>query len=699
MLQNYYRIPLLFLCTALFAGAAGAQSSGTRPASSNTAPNAKNELEEIVVTATRLETPLRYVPAAVSVVSKNDIQLGRQQLTLAESLDRVPGVFMQDRYNFAQGLRVSIRGFGARANFGVRGVKILIDGIPATLPDGQASADDVDLGTTSRIEVIRGPSSTLYGNASGGVINVTSEPPPKQPFAELRVSGGNYGFDKTQLKGGGQGDKVGYLFSVSDTNYDGFREHSNAEIKDATGRFNVDLGKDRKLLATVSYTDQPLTNDPGGVTAAIAATDPKAAWPANLAFDAHQSFDQTRVGFVYDMPLSGSNSLTARNYYVWRDFKQFLPFVAGGVPSFKRFFAGGGLNFNHDGYWLDRPDKLVVGFDAEDQNDDRTLYDNDNGIIGVQSLDQNENVTSSGLFLQNQLSITKDLLLTLGARYDQVAFDVTDHFLSDGDDSGKVTENSTSPMAGLVYTISTALNVYGKYSTSFETPTTTEFYNPSGAGGFNQSLKPQLATNYEVGMRGLIANRHHYELAVFTVGVKDELIPFEVPGSPGRDYYVNAGKSTRNGLEFSLVSNETNRIRTTFSYTYSDFTFDHFIDANGDNFSGNTIPGTAKGQIYGEISYQDPNGWFGSLEALHIGKQFANNANTATSAPYTLTDVRFGYQLESGSLHLTPFLAVNNLFDERYNANLRINAFGGRFFEAGPGRNLFAGVTINYQYK
>jgi iron complex outermembrane receptor protein len=697
MNQHYARRIVPILTCALSAAAAAQQPAGSASAAGS-APSETTPLDEIVVTATRLETPLNHVPAAISVVNENDIQLGRQQLALDEALSRVPGVFMMDRYNFAQDLRISIRGFGSRANFGIRGVKILVDGIPETLPDGQGSVDSVDLGTASQIEVIRGPSSTLYGNASGGVINVTTESPPQQPFAEVRLSGGEFDFNKSQIKAAGSTDKVGYVVSLSDLNYDGFREQSRAESTQFTTRLNFELGKDRELLATYNYTDQPVSDDPGGVTAALAASDPKAAWPANVQFDAGEALTQSRLGFVYKVPLNGNNSLTARNYYIWRDFSNKLPFQDGGLVEFDRFFAGGGLSYNHDGFWLDRPNRLVVGFDVDNQDDDRTRYDNNDGVKGALGFDQNENVSSAGIFLQNELSITKDLLLTLGVRFDQVEFDVTDHYLADGDDSGDVTEKDTSPMAGLVYTLSDALNFYATYSTAFETPTTTEFNDPSGGGGFNQSLDPQTATNYEVGMRGVLAQRHRYDLSLFTIGVDDELIPFEVPGAPGRDYFVNAGKSTRNGLEFSLISKLTDKWRTTASYTYSDFTFDRFVDADGNDFSGRTIPGTAKNVLYGEIAYQDPNGWFGSIDAIYVSKQFANNANTAISDAYTLSNLRVGYRFDSKSLVVTPFFAVNNLFDEQYNANLRLNAFGGRYYEAAPGRNLYAGITLNYKY-
>ena len=232
-----------------------------------------------------------------------DIQLARQQLALDESLSRVPGVFMQNRYNFAQDLRVSIRGFGARAQFGIRGIKILVDGIPETLPDGQGSVDSIDLGATSTIEVLRGPSSSLWGNASGGVISVTTENPGAEPYSEIRASAGDYGFQKLQFKTSRQGERVGYLFSLSDSDLDGYRDQSRAENTQLTGRFNIDLGEDRKLLTVLNYTDQPVSDDPGGITAVQAAADPTSARDLNVLYDAGENLEQTRVGFAYDMPI------------------------------------------------------------------------------------------------------------------------------------------------------------------------------------------------------------------------------------------------------------------------------------------------------------------------------------------------------------------------------------------------------------
>ena len=619
---------LLLAPCALVAASARAQA----PA------NEKSPLEEIVVTATLIDRTLDRVPAAISVVTEDDIQGAQSQVALDEALKRVPGVFMQDRYNFAQDLRVSIRGFGARAQFGIRGIKVIVDGIPETLPDGQGAVDSIDLGATKQIEVIRGPSSSMYGNAAGGVISLTSEgAPTDSPFADIRVASGSNGYGKVQFKTGGQTDKLNYLVSVSDLELDGWRAHSKAINRQLTSRLDLDLGKNRDLLTIINVTDQPQSDDPGALTRALAISNPRSAWPGNVTFHAGEAIKQTRIGFVYTAPAGEHGTIKARNYYANRDFGNLLPIPTNGIVDLQRDFAGGGFSYNYDGFWLDRPNRFVAGVDFDDQDDARKRYANLQGVRGALGFDQREHVTSQGVFLQDELSLSKIVQLTMGVRVDSVKFDVTDHYFADGfDDSGSRTFDNTSPMVGVTVQIDPKLSLYATYSSSFETPTTTEFNKPDGTGGFNQNLDPQIAHNVEVGVRGTLNKRQRYEVSVYSTDVTGELIPFEVPTAPGRNYYVNAGKSQHNGVEFSWMSNPTDQIQTTLSYAYSDFTFN----------DGKVIPGTAKNVLFGELTYRDPKGWFVSADALYVGKQYGDNDDTAFGIvdPYTLSTVRFARQ-------------------------------------------------------
>ncbi len=660
------------------------------------------KLEEMIIESTRLTRTMASTPLSISVVSQDEIQLAKQQLALDEALASVPGLFMQNRYNFAQDLRVSIRGFGARSAFGIRGIKILVDGIPLTVADGQGQVDTIDLGATKQVEVIRGPSSALYGNAAGGVISVTSEDGPETPFASMRITGGEYGYQKLAVKTGGQTDDINYFFSLSDSQIDGYRDHSEAENTQLTGRVNFDLGQDRDWLFILNHTDQPVSNDPGGVNLAQATSDPRSARDRNVAFDTGESVTQTRLGTVYTSPLGQNGELTARGYVDTREFMTKLPqFPVADSVDLDRKFSGFGLSYAHDSFLGSIPSRFLIGFDLDDQDDDRKRRLNNMGVIGELLFDQNEQVTSKGLYAQNELALSDQMQLTLGLRYDQVEFSVTDYYLSDGDESGSRELDDVSPMLGLAYQLNNRTSLYGTVSTSFETPTTTEFANPTGGGGFNPTVEPQKATNYELGLRGMadLASTS-YQLAIFNTEVKDELISYD---ANGRDFFQNAGESGRTGIEFSATSQLTERLESTVSLSYGDFSFDQFevlsFDGMGNptvtgDFSGNRIPGTVEELAYVELTYNDPKGWYSAIDLTYTGDQFADNDNTVNVDAYTLANWRLGADYQVGSTVISPFIGINNLSDEDYYSNIRINAFGGRYYEPAPGRNVYGGVEL-----
>lgn len=656
------------------------------------------DLDEIVVRATRIDRTLRQVPAAVSVVQKDDIQLGQQQLGLDESLVAVPGLFMQDRYNFAQDLRIAIRGFGARSSFGIRGVKILVDGIPESLPDGQGQSDGIDLGSAERIEVIRGPASSLYGNASGGVIHITTERGTPEPFVEGRASYGEFGFGKYQLKTGGEAGRLNYLVNVSDMEFDGYRRHGQTENTLLNARFAYAIDDDSEFGLVLNATDQPVANDPGGVTLDDLRADPRAPRDRNVEFDSGEALDQQRIGLSYTRSLGEIHELRLHNHYIWRDFATKLPFTDGGAVEFDRFFVGGGASYAYSGDFWGRGNTFIVGTDVDRQDDARKRFDNNEGTLGALTLDQDEVVTSLGLFVQNELLLSEQFALTVGLRYDEVEFDVDDRFLADGNDSGQRTLEEVSPMVGVVYSPLDTLSLYATYSTAFETPTTTEFANPSGAGGFNPNVDPQFARNYEAGVKGNLGERSRYEVTLFTIDVEDELIPFELANQPGRDFFNNAGESSRKGVEIFLASEPVDGLLLSLAYTRSNFEFDRFV-VGGDDFSGNDIPGVPENLLRAAVAYHHDNGFWASIEMLDVDSFFVDNANSEKNASYNVVGLRGGYRdLNLGSWIVSPFVGVNNLTDELYADNVRINAFGGRYYEAAPERHYYGGVTVRYDF-
>ncbi len=684
---------LFFITAAALASAGNVLAENTEIAAD------PSKLNEIIVRATRMEKRIDQVPAAISAISKRDIQLGRQQVGLDESLAAVPGLFMQDRYNFAQDLRIAIRGFGARSNFGIRGVKIIVDGIPESLPDGQGQSDGIDIGSVEQIEVIRGPSSSLYGNASGGVINITSERGPVEPFLEARLSSGEYGFENVQIKAGGNAGRLNYLVNLSDMKFDGYREHSETENTLLNARFVFAIDDKSEFGVVLNATDQPIANDPGGIDLAQSESAPTTARQRNLDFNTGESLDQQRVGLSYKRSFGEHHEIRLRNYYVRRDFANRLPFTGGGAVAFDRSFVGGGASYSYDAELWGKPNRLIIGTDIDRQDDDRQRFDNNSGVLGAATLDQNELVKSIGIFAQNEITLNDRLALTVGVRYDEVEFEVEDRFLADGNDSGNRSLSEVSPMIGISYSAFDSASVYGTISTAFETPTTTELANPSGTGGFNPTVDPQLATNYEVGVRGTIAERHRYEVSLFTIDVEDELIPFELASQPGRDFFSNAGKSKREGVEVSFISQPLDSLRFSIAYTYSNFEFDQFLDDNGNDFSGNALPGIPDNLFRAEIAYTHTSGFYSTIDVLSVGDFFVNNANSTFNESYQVVNLRAGLDdLKFGQWVLSPFVGINNLADEAYSANIRINAFGGRYFEPAPDRHWYGGVAIRYNF-
>jgi iron complex outermembrane receptor protein len=663
------------------------------PALAVAGPQDAAEIDEVIVTVTRMKGSIRQAARSISVADKSRIQDATQQLALDEALAGIPGLYMQNRYNFAQDLRVSLRGFGARSSFGIRGIRIFVDGIPETLPDGQSQVDSIDIGSAERIEVLRGPASSLYGNASGGVIAVQSELGNSPPFAEARLVAGDFGFTKVQAKIGGGLDTVDYLLNASRLRMDGYRDHSRAESSLVNAKLGVDFSPQDRLIISLNHTDQPVAEDPGGLNAAEASANPAAARDRNLLFNAGEAISQQRAGLIYRHDRENS-ALMIRNYYVWRDFNNLLPFTSGGSVDLERFFYGAGVQYSgryleHDGL------ELTAGVDADRQDDERLRFDNNLGTIGELVFDQNEKVTSTGAYLQGRYRMSNAWSLLAGARYDRIQYTVTDNFLSDGDDSGEIDFTEFSSSLALNYEFSSGV-VFISFATSFETPTTTELANPDGSGGFNESLDVQISTSYEVGFKQSRGSLY-YEIALFHIDLEDELVPFELAAFPGRTFFVNAGRSSRDGLEAALRWQGESGLRAELSYTLSDFAFDEFVDDNGNDFAGNKLPGLPRQFGYARLSYDNDHGFYGSIEANYSGQLYADNANSVEVPSYVVANLKIAYRGQSGRWLIEPFAGINNIFDKSYNSNIRSNAFGGRYFEPAPIRNYYAGIVIRFE--
>jgi len=651
--------------------------------------------EEMVVIGHRSDKPWLETAASVGIVEGDAIQRGQQQLELGESLINVPGVFIQNRSNFAQDSRISIRGFGARANFGIRGIRLIVDGIPLTMPDGQGQVDSLDLASAGRIEVLRGPSSSLYGSSSGGVIAVMSEEPGKFPMINARFAVGGDGYRNYQGKAVGMSGNIDYLISLSRLELDGYRDHASMERVLLHSRFRYRFDESADLSVVVNHLHAPKADDPGGLTAAEVSNDRSAAQARNVLFDAGESIDNTTLGLILRKAFNEKHETTVSNYYTWRDFDGKIPALSTGIIDLDRFFVGGSLKHVYRDVFFGMQSRFTIGGEGEAQLDDRVRHRNEMGVKGALSSDQKEEVTRFGFFAQEELKLPYNFELTGGVRYERIHFEVDDNFLSNGDDSGTFSYNEWSFTGALQWVPVPAANPFVRVSTSFDTPTTTSLGNPAGTG-LNQDLRAQTAISYELGIKGQFGDQLRYEAAAFHIRVDDELVPYV---QSFRTFYENAGRSTRTGVELGAVYEPVEGLSASIAYTFSDFEFQDFKSRSGGDFDGQEIPGVPRHLVSAELAYEHELGLFGTWQVQFVDERYADNLNSASADSHVYSNIRIGYNHRMGNWELSPFVGINNLFDVQYTDSLRINDDANRrFYEPAPALNAFGGLSISYLF-
>jgi len=643
-------------------------------------------LPEITIEAARSTETSASAPFAVSILERDATDLA---LTPGRSLNEVlrplPGIWVNDRYHFALGERISVRGVGYRSNFGVRGIQVVLDGIPLTLPDGQAFLDVVDPATVRQVELIRSPASVFWGNGSGGVLFLSTEF-DEAPTFRARMQGGRYGAWQGLLEGSGTAGAWRLHGYASGNGQDGYRDHS------AGTRFRSGLsaarsfGDDTSLRLTAAGDVQD-TENPSSLTQEQFRSDPSQARPAFQDVNAGKQSEQAQAGAFLSHDLGGA-TLSASTYYVYRSLDNPLTF---GYITYDRNSGGARIALRRTEGRLEGG----IGIDGGVQVDDRLEYAGtvDGAPDGGVTLEQQETILSGSAFSYLRFNATERLSVTGGLRVDRLRFEADDALTSGefgGDDSGSRTFSALSPSVGLSYDAGPA-RVFAQYSTAFETPTASELSNrPGGGGGFNQQLDPQRIRGFEVGTRGVWADANvQFDVALFRLTVDDLITSFETES--GREVYDNLGTNVHRGLESRLTWRATDFLELMGRYTVSDFVID---DAPESTIEGNRVPGIPKhrGYLQGEVNR---NGWWARLSGEAVSSFYTNNANDAEAPSYVLMDLRVGNEgVDIGTSTVKPFVAVDNLLDEQYASSVVINAFGGRYYEPGPGIRYSAGVNV-----
>ena len=647
-------------------------------------------LDSVIVSALKISKQRDRTPFSVTKRDYTSTQDQRQQLSLASYLQEIPGVFTLNTHNFAQDLRVAVRGFGSRAAFGIRGIKLIVDGIPQTTPDGQGQIDNLNLGLIESVELIRGGAASLYGNASGGVIAINTLDQLVDDKLELSYNTGSFGYKNYQFQGSYQLSKTtvtGYLGHVQQQ---GYRDYSSFQNLGFNLKVKHQFEPQNQLTLIVNYAHSPEALDPGGITAEAVSSNRRQARQRNVDFESGESVDEFKLGASWKA-TNKQWSYESYGFYTARNFLGRLPFAFGGIVDLARDFAGLGGSVQHSSSSNDYKNRLRLGLDMATQNDLRRRFVNLEGGIGEATLDQNEQFSSLGLSLLNDIEWNA-LTLFGGVRYDTNSLGVEDRFLSNGDDSDRILLDSWNYSLGLSYQLRPQHRLFVNSSSSYETPVLSELSaNPTGQGGFNTSLQPQQANTYELGY-GWQGLQQRFNLTLYHVDSWNELVPYELESSPGRSFFRNAGRSLRRGIESSYSLNWDSPWKLSLNYTYSDFRYKDYQTPDSD-FSDNTLPGLPPHLFQGQLLYQIPQGLSVRFSAYHRGLLYGNDANTATEEAVTLLHIDAATPLgffPAAQL----FVGIQNLTDARYSDNLRLNAFGNRFYEPAPGRSFYGGVRI-----
>lgn len=672
-------------------------------------------LDPSVVTGSRSASRSFDLPYSVDSISREQISDGQLGINASEALSRVPGLVVQNRQNYAQDLQISSRGFGARSAFGVRGIKLIADGIPASTPDGQGQAATFNLDTADRIEVLRGPAATLYGSNAGGVIQMFSRNGEGPPRIGAETLVGSDGLNKHHLSAEGAVQGAGFVLDASRMDTDGYRDHSSARRDQTFAKLNLEPDDDSKLALIYSSLEQNGTQDPLGQTWAGYKADPRSVSSNALAYNTRKSIDHQQVGMNYERYI-GDATLQVNAYTGRRSVIQYLSIPkftvngglnpanerGGGVVQFDRKFYGGGVR------WMQPIDNvpgelmIITGLDFDQSEDSRHGYQNYSGnTLGVKGeLRRNEIDTARSLdpYIQANWAIDR-WTLQAGLRHSTMEMDVDDQFLSNGDASGNKTYQKNTPSMSVMYAFTPELHGYVSAGKGFETPTQAEMaYAPGAIEGFNFGLKPSESTQYEVGLKAQVNNSTRVNAAVFQITTEDELVVAQSNG--GRTSYQNAGRTLRRGFELGIESQLSEQWSANLAYTRLQATYDSNFSNSGKTVEkGNYLPGVPQTTLFAELNWK-PRDWVSTaVEGMYRSKIYVEDTNQKQAAPaYSVFNwrARFEQKVEHWTFHQT--LRLDNLLDRQYIGSVIVGDGNDRYYEAAPGRSWYAGAGAQYSF-
>jgi iron complex outermembrane receptor protein len=682
-----------------------------------------SELSGLVVTATRVAESSADLPVSVDRVDRRAIAEGQLQVNLSESLITVPGVSVQSRQNYAQDLQISVRGFGARSSFGVRGIRLYADGIPGTMPDGQGQFSQFDLGSADHIEVLRGPFSALYGNSSGGVIAIFTEDAKPGYLLDGTAEYGTFNTQRYAVKTEGDDGVVNYVVDAAHFQTDGYRFHSDAERDNFNAKLRFATSDTSKLTFVVNVVDTPSVQDPLGLTRAQLAADPRQAGAGAIQFNTRKSLDQEQVGAVYDDKLSANDDLSVLLYTGHRATTQFqaiplatqqnAPLYPGGVIDLDRAFWGIDAHVTDAREVAGTPLQVVAGINYDDLAEARKGFQNysgaELGVEGAVRRDEANHVYDFDQYVQAQWDPDARWRMIAGVRNNLVEVSSHGHIpVLDGADSS-VRYTSVNPVGGITFRASSTVNLYGSYGKGFETPTLNDLAYRSVDGslpGLNFGLKPARSDNYEAGIK---AGDEHLRanLAAFYIKTVDELAVLQNSG--GRTVAQNVGATNRRGMELATDATWGGGFSGRLAYTYIRAVVGQAyasciaapcnplanprgpLPANYKTVAaGDHLPAVPMNSLYVGLTWRyAPLGFSTTLETQGRAQIYADDRNSDAAAAFWVANLRAGFEQETRHWRFSEFARLDNLADRAYVGSVIVNETNSRFFEAAPGRTAY----------
>jgi iron complex outermembrane receptor protein len=658
---------------------------------SGQAPEDSVTIEEVFISVERLPNESRSSIKSITTVAIDPLRVNSAAIN--DYVEEVPGLYITNGFNYAQDSRIAIRGFGGRSAFGIRGVKLIVDGIPETTPDGQGQLDNINVAAIRQIEVLKSGASSLYGNASGGVINITTQREVTEDYIEASAAFGSFGLQRYDIATGYKINASNLLFNANYTDYTGYRDNSELRSYNLNGRWNIDLDK-HSVDVIANYTNSPTANDPGGINLEQAIAEPRSAREQNLTFQSGEAIDHFKLGVNHTIDLGDQQTIENYAFYSRRNFVGRLPFGFSGEIDLGRTYYGLGSAYRKRSIYNAGVNMLQLGVDIGIQSDARDRFVNLNGERGDLVFSQIEGFQSYGIYLIDRIELNR-WSLEGGLRYDLNRLTVDDLNLTNGDNSDAISLSSFNPNVGVSYRLAGETIVRAQVSTSFETPTLSELSaDPEGTEGFNEDLAPMRATTLELGLRTAVSGLE-IDVSLFSVNTNNEIISFELEQFPDRDFFRNAGSTSRRGVELSIDYDLGEQVHVRGTYGHINAQFDEF-EVNGTDLEGNSIPGIPQNRFTLSGNWTSDYGLSVGLQYLSTGRLYVNDQNTISTEAFDLLNLYSSYKIKTARITITPFINVANLTGTQYFSNIRINAFGSRFYEPAPDRQFIGGVSVTF---